>query len=163
MLTLMGVEVGSPHHAASRFDLISMTLTGVGGPAVPQHAASWFESISDLNWFLATFGVIATLFVTQLVISSRTRRSLLEVSGNDRREPPRLAESLLYVFARTKDIEALRGDFEEYFERDCASGMSEGRAGALYWARVLRSLWPQIGQWINRVGWAGLIAAVLKR
>jgi hypothetical protein len=90
------------------------------------------------------------------------RRSLPKISGNERREAPWLAESLLRIFARTKDIEALIGDFEEYFRRDCASG-SERRAVVRYWARVLRSLWPQIWQWINRVGWAALIAAVLKR
>jgi hypothetical protein len=83
-------------------------------------------------------------------------------SSNGRREVPGLAEFLLCIFARAKDIEALMGDFEEYFERDCASGMSERRAVVRYWARVLRSLWPQIWQWIKRVGWAGLIAAVLE-
>jgi hypothetical protein len=37
-------------------------------------------------------------------------------------EPPWLAESLLCIFARAKDVEALMGDFEELFARDCESG-----------------------------------------
>jgi hypothetical protein len=87
-----------------------------------------------------------------------------EINGNEAREPPWLAEALLYVFARTKDIDALRGDFEEYFERDCAEGMSERRAVARYWARVFRSVGPQMWQAIKRVsGWAGLVAVVLRR
>ena len=81
-------------------------------------------------------------------------------------EPPGLAESLLCIFARTtraKDIDAIMGDFEELFARDCASGMSERRAAARYWARVLRSIGPQMWQAIKRIGLFGLIAAALKR
>jgi hypothetical protein len=86
-----------------------------------------------------------------------------EISRNERREPPWLAESLLCIFARAKDIEALMGDFEELFARDCASGMSKRRASARYWARVLRSIGPQMWQAIRRVGLLGLIAAALRR
>ncbi len=81
----------------------------------------------------------------------------------DTREPPLLAEFLLGAFARTKDIDALLGDEEERFARNCASGMSDRRAAARYWARVLRSVWPQMWRAIKRAGWAGLIAAVLRR
>jgi hypothetical protein len=126
------------------------------------HAASWLDLISGLPHALeglvvAVFGALAMTTVLEIL-----RQGKRGSSSNERREVPWLAESLLRIFARTKDIEALIGDFEEYFGRDCASG-SERRAVARYWARVLRSLWPQIWQWINRVGWAALIAAVLKR
>lgn len=81
-------------------------------------------------------------------------------------EPPGLAE-IMCIFARTtraKDIDALWGDFEEFFARDCASGMSRSRAVRRYWARVLRSIGPQILQAIKRVGLLGsLVAAALKR
>jgi hypothetical protein len=86
------------------------------------------------------------------------------IGAHDGIRLPWLAEALLYVFARTKDIDALRGDFEEYFERDCAEGMSERRAVARYWARAFRSIGPQMWQAIKRVsGWAGLVAVVLRR
>jgi hypothetical protein len=139
-------------------------LTGVmGGQA--HHAASWFDLISAVPWgpalalFCGMFGFAMALTAWS---RRRTRRSPIASSGNERREPPWLAETLLGVFARTKDIEALLGDSEEIFKRDCAC-MSERRARRRYWAQVLRSLWPQTWQWINRVGWVALIAAVLKR
>ena len=84
-------------------------------------------------------------------------------SDSERREPPLLAKSLLCIFARTKDIDALMGDFEEQFARDCKSGMSDRRAAARYWAQVLRSIGPQMWQAIKRVGLLGLIAAALRR
>jgi hypothetical protein len=159
MLTL---GAASPHHADPRFDLISLTLTGAGG-ASPHHAASWFDLIADLNWLLASLAVIVVVAGIMLFDFSLKRRLLREISRNDRRQPPWLAESLLCIFARAKDIDALMGDFEELFARDRASGMSEHRAVARYWARVLRSLWPQIWQWTKRIGWAGLIAVVLRK
>ena len=64
----------------------------------------------------------------------------------DLAEVPLLAEGLLGIFARGKDIEALKGDFEELFARDCEAGISLRRAKARYWARVLRSIGPQIVQ-----------------
>jgi hypothetical protein len=138
---LTGVMHGHAHDAASLWSVLASALPeGIG----------FFSVIFAIGMGFATF------------MKGRTRRSSLASSGDGRREAPWLAESLLRIFARTKDIEALIGDFEEYFERDCASG-SERRAVARYWARVLRSLRPQIWQWINRVGWAALIAAVLKR
>ena len=80
------------------------------------------------------------------------------------REPPWLAESLLCIFARAKDIDALMGDFEEHFERDCASGMLRRRAVARYWARVIRSIGPQLWQAVRRDGLIiGVIIAELLR
>jgi hypothetical protein len=73
------------------------------------------------------------------------------------------AEVLLCIFARAKDREALMGDFEELFERDCASGMPRSRANARYWARVFNSVGPQICQFVKRVGLLGLIAAAFRR
>ena len=134
-----------------------MLTLGVGG-AHP-HIASWFDSIATLNWPLAGLGLVLA-FAFALIIEFYLRRRL---DGNNRTEPPWLAESLLCIFARAKDIDALMGDLEELFARDCASGMSQRRAVARYWARVLRSIGPQIWQAIKRIGWAGLIAAVLRK
>jgi hypothetical protein len=86
--------------------------------------------------------------------------------GRDTLEPPGLAEILLCIFARTtrtKDIDALAGDFEERFARDCASGMSRRRAVRRYWGHVVRSIGPQMCQALRRLGWLGLIAAFLRR
>jgi hypothetical protein len=84
----------------------------------------------------------------------------------DTLEPPGLAESLLIIFARrttrTKDIDALAGDFEERFKRDCA-GMSRRRAVRRYWAHVVYTIGPQMCQALRRLGWLGLIAAFLRR
>ena len=98
-------------------------------------------------------------------IGDRARKlnnALDEIDRNKRREPPWLAE-FLCVFARVKDIDALMGDFEELFARDCAAGLSPRRAAVRYWVRVLRSIKPQMLQYIGRVGVLGLLAAVLKR
>ena len=132
----------------------------------PAHHAvtSWFDLISALPWkFVIAFALLGMAVSGLTLWLKRKRRSLLEIRGNERRESPWLAESLLCIFARAKDIEALMGDFEELFARDCASGMSQRRAVARYWARVLRSIGPQMMQAIKRVGWLGLIAAALRR
>lgn len=87
----------------------------------------------------------------------------VQFGDNERRAPSGLAEFLLCIFARTKDLDALMGDEEERFARDCASGMSQRRAVFRYWARALRSVWPQFWQFVRRVGLLGLIAAALRR
>jgi hypothetical protein len=114
-----------------------------------------------------------TLATTEPTVTGRLTITLepdtITAAGHigDTLEPPGLAESLLIIFARrttrTKDIDALVGDFAERFERDCASGMSRPRAVRLYWAHVVSSIWPQIWQAIQRVGWLGLIAEFLRR
>ncbi len=78
-------------------------------------------------------------------------------------EPPWLAESLLCIFARAKDIDGLMGDEQEKFAGWLASGMSERRAVARYWSRVIRTIGPQLWQAIKRVGLFGLIATLLRR
>ena len=108
-----------------------------------------------------TGALIAQYLMSRLEdrLQGRRHRS----SGTEQPALPWLAESLLCIFARAKDIEALMGDFEELFARDCASGMSRRRAVARYWARMLRSAGPQIWQAIKRLGLFGLIAAALRR
>jgi hypothetical protein len=129
---------------------------------------AWFDYLFRQPWETqVTFGLgigagvagLSTGFMTLSVMLIRFRR--------DKRvgppEPPWLAESLLCIFARAKDIEALMGDFEELFARDCESGVSSRRAVVRYWARVLRSIGPQVWQAFKRVGLFGLIAAALRR
>jgi len=92
----------------------------------------------------------------------KANNALDESSGNERREPPWMAE-FLCAFARAKDIDALMGDFAELFARDCLAGMSQRRAVVRYWVRVLHSIGPQMSQAIRRVGVLGLLAAALRR
>jgi hypothetical protein len=86
--------------------------------------------------------------------------AVIAVTVTMRVESPGLAEILLRSFIRAKEIEAIVGDLEEDFRRNCASGMSGRRASYRYWGQVLSSIGPQMWQALKRVGWAGLIAAV---
>jgi hypothetical protein len=141
-----------------------MLLMGAGGSPHVQ-TGIW-------DWFLAHQGGWVVLFVilgvSGLLVFYSLGAGLLfsrrqgQVDRNGR-SPPLLAETLLCVFARAKDIDALMGDFEELFDRDREAGMSQSRAKVRYWARVLRSTGPQMWQAAKRVGWLGLIAAVMRR
>jgi hypothetical protein len=138
-----------------------LTLTGAGGP--PHHTASSFDSIAhSLPYGLAGL-VVAVLGALTMTFVMKALWERRRSNGNGRREPPLFAEALLCVFARPKDREALMGDFEELFAQDCALGMSGRRASTRYWARVLRSIGPQMWQAVRRVGLLGLIAAALRR
>ena len=77
--------------------------------------------------------------------------------------PPGLAECLLQVFGRAKDIEALVGDISQRFNEDVHTGMSTNRAKRRYWGRVLRSIWPLFKQCIKRAGILGLMFAAIKK
>jgi hypothetical protein len=138
-------------------------MLGVGGA---HHAASW-SWVDFIFTALGLWGSIAALVVGVALITLTLQRGLprrkRRSSGDERREPPLFAETLLCIFARPKDREALLGDFEEYFERDCARGMSGRRASTLYWARVVHSIGPQMWQAFKRLGLFGLIAAALRR
>ena len=101
--------------------------------------------------------------ITGLLAITEPADKVAPAISGDIREPPGVAEFLLCIFARAKDIDALMGDLEEDFARDRALGMSKRRAAARYWARVLRSVGPQMWQAIRRVGLLGLIAAALRR
>ena len=134
-----------------------LTLTGAGGAAPSPHVPLWHEILTNINWGIVLGGFVLVAGVGWWAIAER--RS----SRPGQRPFPILAESILCIFARSKDIDALMGDFEELFARDVATGMSSRRAVVRYWARVLRSIGPQIWQAIKRVSWLGLLATVLGR
>lgn len=111
-----------------------------------------------------TVGFVGTLaaVVSTVVFWRMARKSFRE--KNTREDgPPQLAELLVCVFARAKDIDGLMGDLQERFERDSAAGMSQHRAKTRYWGRVARSLLPQMWQFAKRIGLYGLIASSLRR
>jgi hypothetical protein len=149
------------------------TFTGVSAAAFADSGSTITAGSDTITLWAAASSVASTgLISASLTITEEpdtlTAAGTITAAGHtsDIQEPPWLAEFLLGIFARTtraKDIDALWGDFQEYLARDRASGMSRRRVVARYLARVLRSLWPQVWHWIKRVGWAGLIAAVLKR
>lgn len=117
----------------------------------------------SLPWrllFVLSWGAFAVIWTwsTMWITKRMLRRMGIRPKG-----PPPLAELLLCMFARGKDIDAIMGDFEEYYERDCANGINLRRAKFRYWGRVARSIGPQVWQTIKRLGLFGLIAAVLRR
>jgi hypothetical protein len=73
--------------------------------------------------------------------------------------PPRLAEFLLTVLATSRRTEAMIGDLNEYFTRECEE-FGRDRAVRLYWARALRSLGPLLRRAAGKVlKWGAVIAA----
>jgi len=75
-------------------------------------------------------------------------------------DPPRIAESLLTVFATSSRAEAAIGDLNERFADECKK-LGQRRAVRLYWARTLRSLWPLLRLAIGRaLKWGAVVATV---
>jgi hypothetical protein len=76
--------------------------------------------------------------------------------------PPKLAEFMLVLLAKSAQREAALGDLNELFEADCAK-LGCSRAARIYWARALRSAWPLLRRAISRaLRWATVVA-LLKR
>lgn len=57
--------------------------------------------------------------------------------------PPRAGEALLLLFCRHDLADAIAGDLEEKFDKDCISA-GRRRAVFRYWIRVIRSAGPLI-------------------
>jgi hypothetical protein len=64
--------------------------------------------------------------------------------------PPNVAEFLLTMLATTRRAEAMIGDLNEWFTRDCRE-FGRDCAVRLYWARTLRSLPPLLWRAIGKV------------
>jgi hypothetical protein len=78
----------------------------------------------------------------------------------DHREPPKIAEFLLTALLSRARADALTGDLEERFTRDCEE-LGRRRAVRLYWARTLRSLWPLLRRATAKaLKWGAVIATV---
>ena len=65
-------------------------------------------------------------------------------SPGDRATPPRLAERLLSLTARSEDREVMAGDLAEEYATHVASDRGGMRATLWYWRQVLRSTVPNI-------------------
>ncbi len=141
----------------------TVTLTGV---SVAAFAASGTITAGSGTITFYAISEPAIRITGSLAITEPADTVAVACHIGDTREPPWLAESMLCIFActtRAKDIDALMDDFEERFARDCGKGMPRRRAVARYWSRVIRSIGPQILQAARRLGWLGLIAALLRR
>ena len=69
-----------------------------------------------------------------------------------------MAEFLLTALATTRTVEAMIGDLNEHFTRDCEE-LGQHRAVRLYWARALRALWPLLRRAIGKaLKWGAVIA-----
>jgi hypothetical protein len=64
--------------------------------------------------------------------------------------PPKIAEFMLTMLATTRGAEAMIGDLNERFTRECKE-FDRDRAVRLYWARTLRSLGPLLWRAIGKV------------
>jgi hypothetical protein len=72
-------------------------------------------------------------------------------------DPPKFAEFLLTLLATTQRADAMIGDLNERFTRECRE-FSRASAVRLYWARTLHSLPPLVWRAIGKV-----VLAVVER
>jgi hypothetical protein len=76
--------------------------------------------------------------------------------------PPAAGEWLLTLLIRGRRAEALLGDLEELYRRDCdARGIR--RASWLYWARALKSLGPLLWSAIKKIGIVAAVTEMARR
>jgi hypothetical protein len=71
------------------------------------------------------------------------------VTAPNKLDPPKIAEFLLTMLASTARADAMVGDLNEHFARDCEK-FGRARAVRLYWARTMRSLWPLLRRAIGK-------------
>jgi hypothetical protein len=76
--------------------------------------------------------------------------------------PPAIAEFLLTMLATTRRAEAMIGDLNERFTRECQE-CGHARAVRLYWARTLRSVGPLLWRATAKVVRWGVVLAALRR
>jgi hypothetical protein len=75
-------------------------------------------------------------------------------------EPPQLADLCLSLLLSSAKSEAIIGDLNESFLRDCLHFVAD-RAKRMYWGRTLRSLWPLMRRAAVRlIKWGVLIESV---
>ena len=77
-------------------------------------------------------------------------------------EPPKLAEFCLTSLLSERLADALIGDLNERFNRDCQQ-LGAARACRLYWARTLRSAWPLMRRYAARVVKWGFVLENVRR
>jgi hypothetical protein len=110
------------------------------------------DEVALFEWIMIKQRAIALQELSELIANF-----LAENSG---REPPRIPEFLLTLIATSEQAEAACGDLNERYSRELAS-LGCYRAKRLYWARVLRSLWPFLWLGIGRlIKWAVILSTL---
>ena len=79
-----------------------------------------------------------------------------ELSGSASHRPPKFADFLLRVFARSKYARAAVGDIEERFADDCVK-LGYSRAKLHYWAETVQFIWHMGRRYFGRVLLFGFI------
>jgi hypothetical protein len=87
----------------------------------------------------------AIIYADDIIIS---RDNVIEVVPPG---PPSWAEYAVNLFAPAKRREALVGDLEERFAKDCER-LGEKRARRKYCIRAIRELGPVLLQWLKKIG-----------
>jgi hypothetical protein len=88
-------------------------------------------------------------------------RYLIRLENERGANPPALAEFLLGALSPKRNAEALLGDLEERFTRDCKSVGTE-RAQSRYWAAAVRTLLPLAWRALKKAGLSALVAGALR-
>lgn len=81
-------------------------------------------------------------------------------SGGGRSSPPALSEFIIRVIATGRTREALLGDLEEKYERDCRS-VGVSRARWHYRAEVCRTAFPILRRTLGKIGGAALFSELI--
>ena len=76
--------------------------------------------------------------------------------------PPRLAEFFVALFLSKKKRDAVLGDLEERFDKNCED-FGLRRARVRYWAEALNSLGPLFWSAFKKLGFGALLFAWLRR
>ena len=85
-----------------------------------------------------------------------------EVASSEKLIPPKLAEMFLMLVTRKKSREAIIGDLEQKYARNCAD-FGVGRARRLYWVETIWTVGPLLLQSAKRLGLYTLALAGLKK
>jgi hypothetical protein len=98
-------------------------------------------------------------FLKRIIVQDKDERHVdaPTVKGVVIADPPEIAEFLLTMLATTRGADAMIGDLNERFTRECKE-FGRNRAVRLYWARALRSIGPLLWRAIGKV-----VVAVVKR
>jgi|GEM_PF-4905718 len=120
------------------------------------------------GWFGHAYGIYAlAIWIAQepLLRALKTKignigHYLVSAFANqgDAEDPPRLAEFVVGLLAKTRYRASLLQCLEEDFRNDLAADVSLRRAKRRYWAAALNSIGPQFCAWIKRIGVIGILA-----
>jgi hypothetical protein len=114
------------------------------------------QAINDSEKGDADYASRLIEFIEQLEREMEPRKKVR--NARESRKPPMLAEFILAMLLKPSRSEAVIGDLNERFT-DELHRLGQRRAGWLYWARTLHSLWPLLKRATAKaLSWGALIA-----